>query len=293
MADIDVINVGGTDYNIKDATARTAATNAQTAANGKAPTSHAVNAATYGLGTASLYGHVKLSDTYNSSVGAAANSIGASQAALYNAYTALRNAATFPVGTIESTNCNNLVNPGIYYADNGAANRPSTSTAGTEWYVIYVSMVNNFVQQLAMPVWKAQTVRIFYRIREENGTWSEWFVWAPNKVITGTATLNTSYVNNYQSQAGVYYYKTGNVCMANIHVMFQNVTQTEGEYPIASGLPASIWKMEDMIGLIDGTTNHIMPVKIRTDGVLCLHPKQTLPNSGKWYDGSITYACAV
>ncbi|MGN1321180.1 MAG: hypothetical protein ACI4VJ_01195 [Methanosphaera sp.] len=58
----------------------------------KAPNNHAVNNSTYGLGTASLYGHVKLSDTYSSKVssGAAANSLAASQNALYNAYAALK-----------------------------------------------------------------------------------------------------------------------------------------------------------------------------------------------------------
>jgi hypothetical protein len=59
-----------------------------------APTSHASTATTYGIGTASNYGHVKLSDTYNSSVssGAAANGLAASQNALYNAYNALNSA---------------------------------------------------------------------------------------------------------------------------------------------------------------------------------------------------------
>ena len=58
----------------------------------KAPNNHAANNSTYGLGTASLYGHVKLSDTYSSKVssGAAANSLGASQNALYNAYNTLK-----------------------------------------------------------------------------------------------------------------------------------------------------------------------------------------------------------
>lgn len=55
---------------------------------GKAPTNHASTGTGYGAGTASNYGHVKLSDTYKSNVGAAANSIGASQTALYNAYNA-------------------------------------------------------------------------------------------------------------------------------------------------------------------------------------------------------------
>ena len=60
--------------------------------NAKAPNDHAVAATTYGIGTASLYGHVKLSDTYASIIsnGAAANGLAASQNALYNAYAALK-----------------------------------------------------------------------------------------------------------------------------------------------------------------------------------------------------------
>ena len=63
----------------------------QTQINGKAPTSHASSATTYGIGTGSNYGHVKLSDTYDSTVAnnAAANGMGASQKALYTAYNAL------------------------------------------------------------------------------------------------------------------------------------------------------------------------------------------------------------
>lgn len=52
------------------------------------PKNHASTATTYGLGTASNYGHVKMSDIYSSkqASAAAANGIGASQNALYNAY---------------------------------------------------------------------------------------------------------------------------------------------------------------------------------------------------------------
>lgn len=54
--------------------------------NGKAPKSHATNALTYGGGTASNYGHVKLSDSYQTSDGAASASVGASSKALSDAY---------------------------------------------------------------------------------------------------------------------------------------------------------------------------------------------------------------
>ena len=57
----------------------------------RAPINHASTATTYGGGTGSNYGHVKLSDTYDSSVtGAnAAGSVAASQNALYNAFNSL------------------------------------------------------------------------------------------------------------------------------------------------------------------------------------------------------------
>ena len=56
---------------------------------GKAPNNHASGAATYGLGNASQYGHVKLSDAYTASAGNAAAGMGASSYALAQAYTVL------------------------------------------------------------------------------------------------------------------------------------------------------------------------------------------------------------
>ena len=55
---------------------------------GKAPNNHAVNAATYGKGSSTLYGHVRVSDTYTTSSNDAAEA--ATRRALYNAYTALK-----------------------------------------------------------------------------------------------------------------------------------------------------------------------------------------------------------
>lgn len=57
-----------------------------TALSGKAPTVHATNATTYGGGDATNYGHVKLSDNYSSSAGAASASVGASSKAVYDSY---------------------------------------------------------------------------------------------------------------------------------------------------------------------------------------------------------------
>lgn len=58
---------------------------------GAAPTSHASADTTYGAATATDYGHVKLSNSYTSSAGAAADGIAASSCAVYAAYTAARN----------------------------------------------------------------------------------------------------------------------------------------------------------------------------------------------------------
>lgn len=70
----------------------TAGVNALDAAAGKtlydekAPTSHASSETTYGQGTSSNYGHVKLSDSYTSSGGAASAGVAASSKAVADAF---------------------------------------------------------------------------------------------------------------------------------------------------------------------------------------------------------------
>ncbi len=56
--------------------------------NGKAPTQHSSENRTYGVGTSSLFGHLKIKDTYNQS-DTAADGVAASGKAIYDAYTAL------------------------------------------------------------------------------------------------------------------------------------------------------------------------------------------------------------
>lgn len=62
--------------------------------NSKAPTSHVSSATTYGVGNADCYGHLKISDTYDSCVGEAADGVAASQKALYCVYCAISAAAS-------------------------------------------------------------------------------------------------------------------------------------------------------------------------------------------------------
>ena len=60
----------------------------------KAPTMHACCDTTYGVGNADCYGHLKISDTFASCVGGAAEGIAASQKALYDAYTCLSSSSS-------------------------------------------------------------------------------------------------------------------------------------------------------------------------------------------------------
>ena len=70
--------------------------------NGKAPTNHASEETTYGAGTASTYGHVKLSDSYTTETPkSASESVGASQKALHEAYAELKaSSLVIPTGLI-------------------------------------------------------------------------------------------------------------------------------------------------------------------------------------------------
>jgi hypothetical protein len=56
-----------------------------------APKNHAANDVTYGGGSVTNYGHVRLSDVYNSQIGTASQSIGASQKSVYDCYNAFNN----------------------------------------------------------------------------------------------------------------------------------------------------------------------------------------------------------
>lgn len=61
---------------------------------------HASSSTTFGTGSENLYGHVKLSDSYTSSAGAAAAAVGASSKAVNDAYNANRYSITSLSGTV-------------------------------------------------------------------------------------------------------------------------------------------------------------------------------------------------
>lgn len=78
--------------------------NVSTALSGKAPTSHASSATTYGVGSADNYGHLKISDTYTS-VLAACSGVAASQKALACVYAVACAAAAGNVSLGNTAGC--------------------------------------------------------------------------------------------------------------------------------------------------------------------------------------------
>ncbi len=62
------LDTGVSDAKSAASTAQTAATNAQSTADGKAPKSHASSDTTYGVGTDTNYGHLKLSGSVSSTL---------------------------------------------------------------------------------------------------------------------------------------------------------------------------------------------------------------------------------
>lgn len=114
----------------------------------KAPNAHASTATTYGLGSSEKYGHVKLSDTFNSTIasGNAANGVGASQNAVGNLYkdTATKLAGKAPTAhasTGTSYGIGNLTNYGhVRLSDTystSAANSSATNGVGASQNALY------------------------------------------------------------------------------------------------------------------------------------------------------------
>ena len=115
-----------------------------TGLSGKAPTSHATTALTYGGGTASNYGHVKLSDSYTTSAGAASASVAASSKAVADAYAEINsNLNIFP-------DYNNTV---VLYATNDITNNTDFTITIPETAYYYAVVDTN-----------TQNIRPFIRV---------------------------------------------------------------------------------------------------------------------------------
>ena len=133
------LNLSGTTFSVKYGTASGTACqgNDSRLSNARTPAAHASTGTGYGAGNATNFGHVKLSDVIDSNVGAAANSIAASQNAVYQVYS-LRIKAV-------STTLTYLNSEGVY-----RINIPSGQTVN--------SLVNIYFQEVN----EHWVTRIFY-----------------------------------------------------------------------------------------------------------------------------------
>ena len=167
MANISTIKVGSTSYGIT-------------------PASHASTATTYGAATASNYGHVKLSDNYTSSAGAAASGIGASSAAVYNAYNTLN--SNLPVWQCWHNN-NDALTASIPSGHIGMLFVKTEGLTFCGLYMIYTIYVG-YVQPLVFTIYRSHEIEpsdIFtlsatsnYEVtvtpKTKNGVMSGWFI---------------------------------------------------------------------------------------------------------------------
>lgn len=112
------LSLSGTIFSAKYGTASGTACqgNDSRLSNSRTPTSHASTSTAYGGGTSTNYGHVKPSDIYDRNVGAADNSIVASQAALYNAVEYLKPLTMHNYQPGVATNTANVDNGSAWYA---------------------------------------------------------------------------------------------------------------------------------------------------------------------------------
>lgn len=120
----------------KAAAAATAASNANDNANGRAPTSHASTATTYGAGTSSNYGHVKLSDS-TTSTSASSAGVAATPKAVNDARTAL-------IGTSSSASSTDTIYGAKKYADEKVAT-VATNLGTLEGKIGNLSNIMNFL----------------------------------------------------------------------------------------------------------------------------------------------------
>lgn len=103
----------------------------KTALAAKAPTSHASSATTYGKGTSSAYGHVKLSDSTTATTAAASGGTAATPKAVSAALAAAKSYADSVGGTPSKSTLLDMVYPvgAIYMSSNSTS--PATLFGGT------------------------------------------------------------------------------------------------------------------------------------------------------------------
>lgn len=113
-----------------------------TALTSKAPKSHASTATTYGAGTSSNYGHIKLSDAYTASAGAADSGVAASSKAVADAYNEINSNLN-----VCKSGMNDLRHLGTFYAKTTAQTFDINNISGYKT-LVFIGMDDSGTLQL-------------------------------------------------------------------------------------------------------------------------------------------------
>lgn len=108
------------------------ATSAKSTADGKAPTSHAVNANTYGLGTNGVYGHVKLSDSTADTTSTTSSGVAATPKAVATALSSAKTHAEQQASAVLGTATDEATANTVYGAKAAAAAAQTTASAAVK-----------------------------------------------------------------------------------------------------------------------------------------------------------------
>ncbi|RDY30359.1 pyocin knob domain-containing protein [Lachnotalea glycerini] len=170
----------------------------------KAPKSHASTATTYGLGNASSYGHVKLSDNYVSSEGAASAGVGASSKAISDVYNTINTDLAdvkngLPIRPIQQKgyveDClQETIEVGYYQYLYTAQNRPSNAAGiiiTVPWFEEYEKWENKYSFRIAIDT----NQRIYTSVYRSGESWGDWINDSAYKTISSISIDDI--INNY------------------------------------------------------------------------------------------------
>lgn len=165
--------------------------------------SHAsTSSSTYGCGTANNWGHVKLSDSYTTSGGAASSGVAASSKALYDAYTTLNAKFNSVNGVVLFNNGNSAFNAHI-----------TLSHKVSDFSVIEIFYVDNDGDDGSIRLGSGAGKFKMYSHAYVNGTWYDKFTY----YSISADKLHLYFSSSYQVNQG------GSVESGNYHKIFRVV----------------------------------------------------------------------
>lgn len=137
--------------------------------NSRTPTSHASTATTYGVGTTSNYGHVKLA-TGDMNGATHSDGVAVSKNHTHSQYLTSHQdiSGKMNLQTVSNPNWNNLTTTGIYEITNSAAAGTNGSPESNRVTLVVIN-TNGYITQTAYGG------KIYYRTRSSSGTWDSYW----------------------------------------------------------------------------------------------------------------------